>query len=54
MLLQLRNEGFITDADIAAQAQILLHVSNTGAKALTDGGSSKAISTADEYYDDEE
>jgi len=51
MLLQLRNEGFISDSDIAIQAQTLLSGSNAAGKALANGDL-KTLSGADEYYDE--
>jgi hypothetical protein len=53
MLLQLRNEGFITDADIAVQAQTLLPSSAPagGVKSLPKKDV-KALTAADEYYDE--
>ena len=50
-LLQLRDEGFITDADIAAQAQTLLpSPSTTDTEELPTN--SKLLLSADEYYDE--
>ena len=52
MLLQLRNEGFITDADIAAQAQTLLPSSAPGGVKSLPKKETKALTAADEFYDE--
>jgi len=51
MLLQLRNEGFITDADIAAQAQTLLPASGASVKALP-ARENEVYASVDEFYDE--
>ena len=52
MLLQLRNEGFITDADIAAQAQTLLPAPASGGVSSLPPKDMKALAAADEYFDE--
>jgi hypothetical protein len=51
MLIQLRDDGFISDAATAEQVQMLLPASNAGTKTLP-SGEVEVPSGADEYYDE--